>query len=444
MSPKQSAVLDSKARSLMLSGGFRSGKTVVACIKIIVQHLTQANNVGLIGRLTYRELSDTVQDTFFKLLNPQWIRTWNKSDGVLILKNGCKVLFRHLDTVSEDELKGLEIGFALIDQVEEVSEEVYLILKSRLNLQHVTDRQIIMTCNPTLFWGYKYFKTDNDGTNELVEFSMLDNKSNLPEDYIKDMMKRPENWRRQYVHGIWDESLLSDRSVIAIEYIGEQKSFLKERLRVFNGDVDIYHNLVPRDTYQMGIDTSEGIEDCSAISVRNLVSGEQVAFWKGRIQPELLGQKALPLARYFNEARIIPEINSSGLAFLASIKDKYENIYKRKVFDKESEVEMENLGWRTTGATKPLLIDNYITLLRDGRLRTRSHHVTSEMATFIYTTESKKHGQGAAAGFHDDALIADMLACLEFDEYRYVPLKGESVSFTELLGVVSSHNAAGY
>lgn len=427
----------------MLSGGFRSGKTVCACIKIIVQHLTQPNNVGLIGRLTYRELADTVQETFFKLLNPQWIKTWNKSDGILILKNGAKVLFRHLDTVSEDELKGMELGWALIDQVEEISEEVYLILKSRINLQHVTQRQIIMTCNPTLFWGYKYFKTESDPDNELVEFSMMDNKGNLPEDYLKDMLKRPENWKRQYVHGIWDESLLSDRSVIAIEYISEQKAFLKEPIRKLE-DVSIFYNLVPRNTYQMGIDTSEGIDDSTAISVRDLITGDQVAFWKGRIAPELIGIKAIPVARYFNEARMVPEMNNSGLAFLVAVKDKYSNIYKRKVFDKDTEREMEVLGWRTTGSTKPLLIDNYITLLREGKLRTRSSHVTSEMPTFIYTTESKKNGQGAAPGFHDDAIIADMLACLEFDEYRWVPPDKSSIDLGIEIGVVSQSNAAGW
>lgn len=418
MSEKQGRALDSLARDLMLSGGFRAGKTVIACIKLIVKHLTQKNNRVLIGRLTYPELRDSTQKTFFSLLPPEWIKSWNKTDNLLTLRNGTEVLFRHLDTTSEEELKGMELGAAFIDQVEEISEEVYLILKSRLNIRHVEHRQLIMTCNPLLFWGYKYFKQEFDSERELIEFSMMDNKHNLPEDYLSDMLKRPENWKRQFVHGIWDESLLSDRSVIPIEYIQEQRAFVRKPIRMLEG-VEIYENLIPRDTYQMGIDTSEGDgQDYSSFSVTNLCTGAQVAFWKGKVPVDLLRLKVIPVARYFNNCRLVPEMNGSGLAFLVNIKAEYDNIYHRTVFEEGSDQATKKLGWRTTSSTKPILVEDFLRLLRTAKIKIRSESVCDQMATFVFSTESKKSGMGAEKGFHDDDLIAHMLSLVEINEYR--------------------------
>lgn len=408
---KQEQVLASRSKNLLLSGGFRSGKTIAAIIKLICQHLTVPNNRGLIGRLTYPELRDSVQKDFFNLVPPEWIANWNESKGELKLKNGCEVLFRHLDAVSQFEMRGMELGFALIDQVEEIDEETFETLSSRINFKNTDFRQIIMTCNPALFWAYKKFKQVKDPSSELIEFSMLDNKDNLPEDYLADMLKRPLSWRRQFVDGIWDESLLSDRSVIPIEYVQMQRKFIKKAIRKFD-DIDIFEDVAPECAYQFGLDVSEGIgKDYSAFSGFNCHTGDQVAFWKGQIPPDLLADKIIPILRYFNEGLVIPEINGIGLATLSRLKDKYENIYHRKEFDKEQEVEKETLGWKTTFSTKPLLVDNFLKMLREGLIKIRADEVLVEMPTFVYTDEARKSGMGAERGFFDDTLIATMLGC---------------------------------
>lgn len=432
---KQSYALASPVRDLLLSGGFRSGKTTIACIKIITQHCTQPNNRILIGRLTYPELRDSTQKSFFGLLPPEWIKSWNKSEGVLTLLNGTEILFRHLDTTSEEELKGMELGAALIDQVEEISEDVYLILKSRLNMMHVKCRQLIMTCNPLLFWAYKYFKQETDPDRELIEFSMLDNKHNLPEDYLQDMLKRPENWKRQFVYGVWDESLLADKAVIPVEYLQGQRVFAMEPIRNFNG-VKIFRDVESGHEYQFGFDTSEGIGlDFNAMSVRDKETGEQVAFWKGQIQPDLFATMiALPTLNYFNCGLAVPEINNTGIAFVNRLKDKYDNIYKRKQFDYEQNEETDALGWKTTPGTKPLLVDHYLKLLREGQSKTRSNEVLAEYPTFVYNSDVGKKGMGAKKGFYDDALIADMLACWEIEPKVFHNRPQVNVNFDNLIG----------
>lgn len=411
--------MESKAKELLLSGAFRSGKTTCAIIKVITQHLTVPNNCGLLGRLTYPELRDTLQADFFKLLPEEWIKTWDKSYGNLYLHNGTKVMFRHLDTVSEFEIRGMELGFCLISQVEEISQEVVEAISGRMSLKDAPNPQIIMDCNPALFWAYKRFKQENDPGRELIEFSMLDNKDNLRQDYFADMMKKPESWKRQFVYGVWDESLLSNRAVIPIEYIQAQRVFQQEPIRHFNG-IEIFKDVERYHEYQIGIDTSEGIGlDYSAVSCVDVYTGEQMAFWKGQVQPDLLKTNVLPLAHYYNDAKIIPEINNTGIAFVANIKLEYSNIYLRKDFDRDTNEEKNVFGWKTTSGTKPLLVDNFITLLREGQAIVRSEKVINEMPTFVYTDDAKKKGMGAQSGFHDDGIIATMLSYLDVDPTKF-------------------------
>ena len=118
---KQELALNSKTRFLLLSGGYRSGKTSVALVKLVIQHMSQPNNRILIGRLTYPELRDSILKDIFQFIPEEWIDKYNESRLELRLKNGTEILFRHLDTVSTQELKGMTLGAALIDQVEELS-----------------------------------------------------------------------------------------------------------------------------------------------------------------------------------------------------------------------------------------------------------------------------------------------------------------------------------
>jgi len=400
----------------MLSGGFRAGKTLPAIVKLIAQHCSVPNNCILIGRLTYPELRTTVQRDFFALLPPEWIDRWIESKGELYLTNGTLVLFKHLDSVSEFELRGLNLGAALIDQVEEISEEVYKTVKSRLSLQTTKIRQLITTCNPLLFWGYKYFKQESDSARELIEFSMLDNKANLQEDYLADMLKQPESWKRQFVYGVWDESLLSNRSIIPIEYITQHRAFEREPIRMFD-DIAIYEDCIPSHSYQMGVDVSEGLgKDYSSFSIVDCNTGNQVAFWRGQIPPDILATKVVPIANVYNTARIVPEINGIGLAFLVKLKDLYENIYHRKDFDRETNEEKETLGWKTTFSTKPLLIDNFLRLCRNGMCKVRSSACINEMPTFVYKDTVKSKGTGAEEGFYDDCLIGLFLAYWDLED----------------------------
>jgi len=210
---------------------------------------------------------------------------------------------------------------------------------------------------------------------------------------------------------------MGDRNVFPKEWLEEleRKVIPEERCKKLD-DIRLYADPVADHFYQLGIDPSEGSgSDSSCISLWDLTIGEEVAFWKGKMAPDLVAYKAKQLADHFNvkckqRVMIIPETNGIGTALLAQLKKLYTQIYQREVFMKKQKEFKMVLGWKTTTSTKPLLVNNMVTLLREKKLTIHTPEVVEEMRTFVYTDEVKKMSMGADSGFHDDTVIATMLA----------------------------------
>ncbi len=177
--PTQEKFYRSRARYPLYSGGYGTGKTLALCHKVM-QHLSYPDNYGLLGRLTYQELQDSTQQTFFEVCPQSMIRSFSRSEQRLYLKNGSQLIFRHLDNVAEAEIKSLNLGFFAIDQVEEIPYEVFKGLIGRLRRKVGTPEdnyvsQGMMICNPSLFWAFKLYKQQHDPDYELFEASTLEN-----------------------------------------------------------------------------------------------------------------------------------------------------------------------------------------------------------------------------------------------------------------------------
>ncbi len=425
--PTQHKFINSKTRYILYSGGLGCGKSDILMRKVILLSAMFANNLILFGRVHYKELDVVSIPEFLNKVPPNW-GTFHKATRVFNFYNGSSVIFFHLDVMQEGsleerkkalaEIASLNLGGFAIDQAEEIEFDIFEALTGRLRREDVPFRQGMLSSNPSLNWLFSTFKQERKEGYELFEASMLENAKNLPEDYLKDQLSKPEAWVKRFVHGQWDIDLLSDRAVIALEYRQKQKPFVKEPIRTFEG-FEIFQDVVIGDHYQVGVDPAEGTGgDIGAISVRDLNSGEQVATGQFQVPPEVLGEKAKTIARLYNNAKIIPEINGLGLAVLDAIKKDYFNIYQRKSFDKFFDVEKEVYGWRTTVATKPLLIDNYLTCLREHKIYIRDSVTYEQMQSFVWSDDVHLKGAGAKRPFHDDALIADMLACLDMSDFH--------------------------
>ena len=434
LNPSQLKFWTSKKKYVLFSGGYGCGKSLMLTLKAVDLALKYPKNYILMGRRTYPELRDTLLKEFFNYVPDALIKDYLKAEGRVVFHNDSEIIFRHLDTIAESEIRSLNLGAAFIDQGEDISKDVFTGLRGRLRREGVADvdRKICITCNPALTWLYADFKQNpdmnSDGTSdyEVIEASTLENAKHLPESYVEDLMKYPESYKKQFVYGMWDEDLLSNRAVFAREYLEKMRQWTKEPDKLREG-LEIYAEYNPLHRYQMGIDASEGIyetgvkdskqkSDESAFTIVDLTTEEEVASWSGRIPPDAAAEKALDFAYWYSDKKnpilLIPEMNSIGLALLNRLNRESSSqirIYRREEFDKRLGIKHETEGWRTTRQTKPLLISRFQELLRLREPKIRSKKTYEQFKSFVHTTDANKQGMGAELGFHDDRLISALL-----------------------------------
>ena len=421
---------------VLFSGGFGCGKSLMLILKAIDLSLRYPGNFILMGRKTYIELRDSLVKEFLTLAPPGIIDEYFKAEMRVTFVNGSEIVFRHLDKVSENEIRSMNLGAAFIDQAEDIAKEVYLALRGRLRRDCVKDgdRRLYMSMNPELTWHYAEFKQDPAPYVELIEASTLENEKNLPKDYIEALMSYPESYKQQYVYGRWDESLLSGNTVFAREHITESEKSVMPPIKVLEG-IRIYRVFHPGHRYQCGIDVAEGDEeddradilgesksrkDRSSVTLVCLDCREECAHLSARLPPDIVVENALRMIRMYQDkgsgkVTVVPEMNSIG-ATLVELLNREEDIYiyRREEFERSVGKMIKRLGFRTTRSTKKLIINRCKEIMRSATpVKIRTKETVEEMKTFIWSGESRKSGAGAKYGFHDDRLMSLLLALFE-------------------------------
>lgn len=403
------------------------GKSLSLVLKLINLMLKYPKNYGLVGRYNYSDLRASTEKDFFDVCPPQYIKRYNKQERQLTFINGSQMIFRGLKDIKKTEVRSLNLGFAALEQAEEIEEGLIDDLSAclRRDIRDIDGKkgiqQMMILCNPAVNWIYRRFVQEQNEGYELIEGSMFDNIQNLPEAFVKDMMNKPESWKQVFVYGKLDKNLLSQKGVFPPEYIEKQEQYIKFPLTRWK-DIDLF---APRKAhiYQIGVDPSEGLHDFSVIKAIDTFTGEEVASFSKRMPPDLLAYKVVELGKFLHNAKVVLEINGIGLATLTKLKElHYSNLYMRQEFDKIAQVMKEQLGWKTTHTTKPLMVGHLTELMsdtdEDGNpkypfIKIRDEKTLSEARTFEYSDEARKKGMGAASGFYDDRLVALMLACTD-------------------------------
>ena len=136
-----------------------------------------------------------------------------------------------------------------------------------------------------------------------------------------------------------------------------------------------------------------------------------VAQWYGHIDMDLLAWKAAQIAEYYDHAKLVIESNTletnntKGDAeyILNLIREVYDNLYARKqsAEDIREKVPLK-YGFHTNVATKPVIINNLKTVVREHLYVERDERCLDEYATYV---ETEKGGFEAMEGYHDDLLM---------------------------------------
>jgi len=180
--------------------------------------------------------------------------------------------------------------------------------------------------------------------------------------------------------------------------------------------VNIYEHPEKGTRYTLGLDAATGFgSDYTSIQVwSNQMPFEQVAWLRNKRINTVKGTEVMiALAKYYNNAFIVPEVRHPGNAYVDHAIETYAygNIYRRKqVLDEDPSVSSK-YGICTTKGDKHLLINQAKSLLENPTGAQVIFHdpvTLNEFCNFVYVEEKDKTGAGE--GFHDDTVIATMLA----------------------------------
>lgn len=239
-SDKIKAVFEDGHRNIAVCGGLGSGKTYGICQKIIALMLKFPGYRWAAGRLSSTALKRTTMQTFIKACPPELYdpafggKKVDSNPPYLDFVNGSRIYWMHFDQ-DIGNLLSLEINGAFIDQAEEVPEDVYLMLDSRVGRwdevkvpedllalnpnwprNKFTNRPLAPSYNIVAFnppdegiysYLYQYFHPESElwqekfrTTHSYHQISSRDNEA-LSEENLKTLLSRDEEWVDRYVTG---------------------------------------------------------------------------------------------------------------------------------------------------------------------------------------------------------------------------------------------------
>lgn len=176
------------------------------------------------------------------------------------------------------------------------------------------------------------------------------------------------------------------------------------------GNLEIFQYPTWDEPYVIAADVSLGVgQDYSAAVVMNKKYEVVAHYRNNKIDPSLWGELLFYLGRYYNNALLAVESNSMGIATLQKLDSiGYVNLYKQTKIANVSNEDGTRLGFRTTGASKPVIIANLKNLIENEEIMIPSGQIIQELKDYISTSTGKTE---AAPGCYDDSVISLAICC---------------------------------
>lgn len=168
--------------------------------------------------------------------------------------------------------------------------------------------------------------------------------------------------------------------------------------------LNVYVVPVPGKSYVIGADTAEGnpSSDDSALTVLDMITGEEVAMVRGKIEPAILAQYIDKVSAYYNNAPALVERNNHGHAVLLAL---YASKKTRRLRGLDGKA-----GWNTIPTTKVILYDSLAETLRNNAEDGQQAKLIHSKDTFYQLASIETLTLSAPEGQMDDLAISYALA----------------------------------
>ena len=209
---------DQETTEILFGGGAGGGKSFFGCLWLIEGCQNYPGSRWVMGRSKLKTLKETTLNTFFEAASQLQIShqfNYNSQQGVINWNNGSQIILKDLFLYPSDKnfdsLGSLEITGAFVDEVNQITEKAWLVLKSRIRYK-LDDfgliPKLLGTCNPSKNWVYnRFYKPSRNGSlkNNLKFIqSLLSDNPHISKHYAENLRTLDKNSRARLLDGNWD------------------------------------------------------------------------------------------------------------------------------------------------------------------------------------------------------------------------------------------------
>ena len=345
---------------------------------------------------------------------PKWLQqgvmSWNK--GSLELENGSKIL---ASSTSASAVRGGSYNIIFLDEFayvpSNVAEQFFSSVYPTISSGKTT-KVIIVSTPHGMNMFYKLWTDAEEERNGYIPIEV----------HWSEVPGRDEKWKKETIANTSEQQFNTE---FECEFLGSIDTLISpSTLRRLtyrtpvqsNAGVDLYENPKEGNTYLITADVSRGTKnDYSAFIVFDVtqVPYRIVAkFRDNEIKPLLFPQKIYQIAKAYNQAFVLVEVNDIGeqVANALQYDMEYDNLIMASMRGRAGQIlgggfsgGRAQLGVRTTKAVKKIGCSNLKQLVEDNKLIVEDFDSINELSTFIVKGSSFEA---------DDGCNDDMVACL--------------------------------
>lgn len=429
--------LDTRTRYEVFYGGAGSGKSVFICQKKLYNIMKTKMNL-----LVVRDTADSNRTSTFALFK-QMINKWNISNLFKIREtdmrikcvNGNEIAFAGLDNV--ERLKSItfesgELTEIWVEEASEVTEADFNQLDIRLRGGKIP-KSITVSFNPIDInhWLKKKFFDNRPSNCFLLHTTYKDNRF-LDEEYkqlLESFKDTDPYYYAVYCLGEWgvlgktifpaqivQERLIAIRKLKPLRkgfftYEYENQMIKDDTIKFVDdyetGYIQIYEDVQYGYPYVGGGDTAGEGSDWFTGQFLNNVTGVHVASLRHQFDEDLYARQMYCTGKYYNYALLGIETNFSTYPTKELERLGYYNMFVREVEDSITKKTEKRYGFQTNKLTRPLVIANLVTIVREHPEWMNDITTLEEMLTFVRNERGKPEAQ---KGAHDDTIMGLAIA----------------------------------
>ena len=413
----------------------QSGKSTIMISYLLHYALFNPSvNIAILANkaATARDLLGRLQLAYENL--PKWLQqgvmSWNK--GSLELENGSKIL---ASSTSASAVRGGSYNIIFLDEFayvpSNVAEQFFSSVYPTISSGKST-KVIIVSTPHGMNMFYKLWTDAEEKRNSYIPIEV----------HWSEVPGRNEKWKKETIANTSEQQFQTE---FECEFLGSVNTLINSsKLRVLtykqylqqNAGLTLYEKPQKDHTYMLVADVARGTKnDNSAFVLFDIteVPYKVVATFKdNEIKPLLFPQKIYQVARAYNQAFVLVEVNDIGEQVANNLQFdlEYDNLIMAAMRGRSGQVMgggfsggRAQLGVRTTKAVKQIGCSNLKQLVESDKIIIEDFDIINELSTYIV------HGSSfqAEEGCNDDLVMCCVLFAWATDQTYFKELTDSDI-----------------